>query len=120
MSPLSSHRINQSSTPGGSSGVLNLQQVSIGVDAIKLHGTADTRTAVSAITAVAIAGGSSIDEAGEHGMDHGFRARVFARLETGVANVVLADKIELLGEVVAGDVKRLGHGNGESNVFQAG
>jgi hypothetical protein len=117
---LSSNRINQCSSPGGPSRVLDLQQVSIGVCAIDVHGAADARTAVCSIAAVAITRSSSVDEAGKDCVDYRCRARVFAGLEARVAHVVLADEIELLGEVVSGGVGSTWHEYREGNVLQTG
>lgn len=54
--------------------------------------------------AVAVNGGRTVDETGEDGIDDGFSIRVWARLETSITDVGLANEIELLGKVVAGAV----------------
>lgn len=69
--------------------------------------------------AVCVSGGRALDETGEDGMDDGGSTRVWARLETSVTEVGLANEIELLGKEVARVVGRVCDGHGEGYVCEA-
>ena len=69
--------------------------------------------------AVAVNGGRTVDETGEDGIDDGFSIRVWARLETSITDVGLANEIELLGKVVTGAVGGVCDGDGEGYVYKA-
>jgi hypothetical protein len=118
MDALTSGSINRCAIPRRAFGVENHKLIRISVRCGELHGAAYTWTAVSARGAVAVGGGSAIDEAGEGGMDHRVAARVGARLETSVTNVGLAIKAELLGKIVASFVGGVCDGEWECNICE--
>ena len=69
--------------------------------------------------AVAVSGGRAVDETREDSMDDGVSTRIWARLETSVTDVGLANEIELLGKVVAAAVGSVCDGEGEGYVREA-
>lgn len=111
--------VNQSSNPFGSLGVLNVQLVLVIVRADDLNSTAHAGTAVGTVGAVGVVGGGPLLEAGEDSVDDGKTVVVFTGLQTGVANVVLVDEAELLGEVETALVRSAGDVHWEENLGQA-
>jgi hypothetical protein len=91
-------------SPRRALGVANFKPIPIRVWSRELHAAAHAWTSIGATVAVSVIGGRALDETGEDGMDDGRSTRVWARLETSVTDVRLANKLELLGKVVAGAV----------------
>ena len=110
--------VNCSADPEPVPGSLDLEVVCDAVQAVPLDAARYPRAAVGAGSAVRVGRGGAGNKAREDAVEDGLPAAVGARLDAGVSNVLDPNEIELLCEVVTGDMVCLDDCDGKGDVCE--